>query len=50
MRTFEVVAGNSPVLLGIPHTGSSIPDAIWDRLNDNGRALADTDWLCVPKT
>lgn len=44
MSAFEVAAGNSPVILGIPHTGTDVPPAIWERLNENGRLLADTDW------
>ncbi|MDR6819668.1 formiminoglutamase [Neorhizobium sp. 2083] len=44
MAVFEVRQGTSPVVLGFPHTGTDVPPAIWDRLNDNGRLLADTDW------
>jgi formiminoglutamase len=44
MAVFEVRQGTSPVVLGFPHTGTDVPSAIWDRLNDNGRLLADTDW------
>ncbi|NTF09519.1 N-formylglutamate deformylase [Agrobacterium rubi] len=44
MSVFEVKQGSSPVILGFPHTGTDVPPAIWDRLNDNGRLLADTDW------
>jgi N-formylglutamate deformylase len=44
MSVFEVKRGSSPVILGFPHTGTNVPPAIWDRLNDNGRLLADTDW------
>jgi len=44
MTVFEVKQGTSPVILGFPHTGTDVPPAIWDRLNDNGRILADTDW------
>ena len=44
MAVVEVRQGNSPVILGFPHTGTDVPAAIWDRLNDNGRILADTDW------
>ncbi|WP_295049926.1 N-formylglutamate amidohydrolase [uncultured Paracoccus sp.] len=40
----EVVAGDSPVILGLPHTGTWLPEAIRARLNDRGQALADTDW------
>ncbi len=31
-------------MLGLPHTGTDLPPAIAARLNDRGRALADTDW------
>lgn len=40
----EVSQGNSPIVLGLPHTGTDVPSEIWDRLNDRGRVLADTDW------
>ena len=40
----EVLSGQGPVVLGMPHTGTHIPANVWDNLNDNGRALADTDW------
>jgi formiminoglutamase len=41
---YEIRQGTSPVILGFPHTGTELPPAIWERLNDNGRILADTDW------
>ncbi|NTE88339.1 N-formylglutamate deformylase [Agrobacterium rubi] len=44
MSVLEVKQGSSPVILGFPHTGTDVPPAIWERLNDNGRMLADTDW------
>jgi formiminoglutamase len=40
----EVTQGNSPIVLGLPHTGTDVPPEVWDTLNDRGRALADTDW------
>jgi formiminoglutamase len=40
----EVVEGDGPVVLGIPHTGTWLPEDVAERLNDTGRALADTDW------
>ena len=40
----EVVQGGSPLVLGLPHTGTDVPSDIWGRLNDTGRGLADTDW------
>ena len=44
MSVFEVKRGTSPVILAFPHTGTEVPLAIQDRLNDNGRLLKDTDW------
>jgi len=40
----EVVRGDGPVILGLPHTGTWLPDGIAARLNQRGRLLADTDW------
>lgn len=40
----EVVQGDSPLILGLPHTGTHVPDAILAKLNARGRILADTDW------
>lgn len=40
----EVSRGNSPLVLGLPHTGTDVPAEVWERLNETGRALADTDW------
>ena len=44
MSIFELHQGSSPVILGLPHTGTEVPADIWERLNSNGRSLADTDW------
>lgn len=44
MAAVEVRQGTSPVILGFPHTGTDVPPPIWERLNKNGRILADTDW------
>lgn len=44
VRKPVVVAGTSPVILGFPHTGLDLPEAILNRLNDEGRKLRDTDW------
>ena len=44
MSVFEVKQGTSPVILGFPHTGTDVPADIWERLDENGRLLADTDW------
>jgi N-formylglutamate deformylase len=44
MTPVEIHRGTSPVILGLPHTGTEVPPDIRARLNDNGRLLADTDW------
>ncbi len=44
MTPVEVVRGDGPVLLAQPHGGTFVPADIHARLNDVGRALADTDW------
>lgn len=41
---FELHQGTSPIILGLPHTGTDVPPDIWDKLNARGRILADTDW------
>ena len=44
MRPVEVVQGDGPVVLGLPHTGVWMPEEALARLNARGRELADTDW------
>ncbi|WP_367717414.1 N-formylglutamate deformylase [Nitratireductor sp. GISD-1A_MAKvit] len=39
-----VSRGESPLVLGLPHTGTHVPDDIADKLNEEGRLLRDTDW------
>lgn len=40
----EVVEGDGPVVLGLPHTGTYVPTEVRVKLNALGRGLADTDW------
>jgi N-formylglutamate amidohydrolase len=40
----EVIRGDGPVVLGMPHVSDHVPDAIRAGLNETGLALADTDW------
>ena len=44
MTPVEVSRGDGPVVLGLPHTGTWLPEEVRPRLNDTGLALADTDW------
>ena len=44
MSWIEVAQGDSPLVLGLPHTGTHIPEDCRARLNETGRAIADTDW------
>lgn len=44
MQVFDVIRGDGPIVLGQPHGGTEVPEAIAGRLNPNGTQLADTDW------
>ncbi|MEO0566656.1 MAG: N-formylglutamate deformylase [Pseudomonadota bacterium] len=44
MSIVEVRKGDSPLVLGLPHTGTQIPENYAARLNENGLQKADTDW------
>lgn len=40
----DVRRGEGPIILGMPHTGTHAPAAVFDRLNEEGRTLRDADW------
>ncbi|MEP0943107.1 MAG: N-formylglutamate deformylase [Rhizobiaceae bacterium] len=44
MNPVEIHSGDSPVVLGLPHTGTFVPDEVLQQLNQRGRGLDDTDW------
>jgi formiminoglutamase len=44
MTPVEIHQGSSPVILGMPHTGTEVPPEVWEGLNEEGRRLRDTDW------
>ncbi|MEM9206205.1 MAG: N-formylglutamate deformylase [Pseudomonadota bacterium] len=44
MTPIEITRGDGPIVLGMPHTGTWLPDDVRGRLNARGSALADTDW------
>lgn len=44
MTPVEIVKGDGPIVLGLPHTGTYVPADILADLNERGRGLDDTDW------
>lgn len=44
MIPVEIRRGNSPLVLGFPHSGTHVPDQIFARLTPLGQTLGDTDW------
>ncbi len=44
MNAVEIHQGDSPIVLGLPHTGTHIPDVVAAKLNARGKGLDDTDW------
>lgn len=44
MEAFHLIRGDGPIVLGMPHGGTWLPDDVMMRLNDRGRLLADADW------
>ena len=44
MNPCEVIRGNSPIILGLPHTGTHVPEHIFVNLTPLGKTLGDTDW------
>jgi len=44
LSIFDLKQGTSPIILASPHGGTDIEAAIWDRLNEHGQTLTDTDW------
>jgi N-formylglutamate deformylase len=44
MNSVEVLQGHGPLILGLPHTGTHVPDDVRVNLNARGRELSDTDW------
>ncbi len=44
LMQIETSCGTSPLVLGLPHTGTNIPTDCLARMNETGRAMADTDW------
>ena len=44
MKPVDVIKGTSPLVLGQPHGGTYVPEDIFEKLNERGQGLDDTDW------
>ena len=44
MNPVVMKRGRSPIILAQPHGGTYLPDDIFNKLNDCGKGLDDTDW------
>ena len=44
MTPVAIQQGDSPIVLGLPHAGTWLPNDVHDSLSPNGQLLADTDW------
>jgi len=44
MNVADVVRGDAPLVIDIPHAGTHVPPALLGRLTRAGRELPDTDW------
>ena len=44
MQLYDYQSGNTPLLISMPHAGSFIPEAIAEKMSDEGKASSDTDW------
>lgn len=44
MIPVTVTHGEGPIVLGLPHSGTHVPDEIFARLTPLGQTLGDTDW------
>lgn len=42
---FELRAGQSPLVVNIPHSGTEVPPSILERMTPDARKLPDTDWF-----
>jgi N-formylglutamate deformylase len=45
MNTFELLTGDAPLLISVPHSGVALPPDIAGKMTTAGHAVADTDWF-----
>ncbi|MGF6439655.1 N-formylglutamate amidohydrolase [Paraburkholderia youngii] len=43
-KVYDLTRGNAPLLISIPHLGTSIPDDLREKYTDSALRLSDTDW------
>lgn len=41
---FQLIEGDSPLIISIPHLGTTVPDEVRASYNDTGLGVQDTDW------
>jgi len=46
---FEHVAGDGPLLISFPHSGTYVPPGLAARLRPEALDLPDTDWVVAPQ-
>lgn len=44
MESWQILRGDGPLIVNVPHCGTFVPDAIAARLTPAARAVPDTDW------
>ncbi|HRI99305.1 MAG TPA: N-formylglutamate deformylase [Hyphomonas sp.] len=44
MNPVDVKQGSGPIVLGFPHSGTFIPQDMFEQLTATGQSLGDTDW------
>lgn len=44
MKTYDHIAGHTPLLVSMPHNGTAIPEPMRARMTEAARRLPDTDW------
>jgi N-formylglutamate deformylase len=42
--TYTLVKGRIPLLISMPHNGEALPEYIADKMTEQGKSVADTDW------
>jgi N-formylglutamate deformylase len=42
--SYTLIKGCVPLLISMPHNGEALPDFIADKMTEQGKSVADTDW------